>query len=317
MGINNYSVFNGTIVCNNGALGAINTGVVINGRLLTTTGALTTTAVTALMPPGCSSGAPSISTEPGNQTACEGSTVSLVVTAHGTGGNISGTHSAILTFNPVQVSNAGSNYNVIVTGTLNPKDTSVNVSLTVNTSPNITTQPANRTACVGSSVSFSVVAAGAGVSYRWKKGNVNLTNGGNISGATSATLTISPMGISDTASNYRVVVIGTCSPNDTSNKVFLKACITGIGSLDTENENAFNVFPNPFHTSLEITMNDAANIENAELHIFNILGAEVAQAILSKQVTSLQTSNLPSGIYSYKVLSNNKIIQTGRLISQQ
>jgi len=32
--INNYSVFCGTIVCNNGALGAINTGVVLNGRAL-------------------------------------------------------------------------------------------------------------------------------------------------------------------------------------------------------------------------------------------------------------------------------------------
>lgn len=44
--INNYSVFKGTIVCNNGALGAINTGVVIDGRALTTNGALSTTAVT-------------------------------------------------------------------------------------------------------------------------------------------------------------------------------------------------------------------------------------------------------------------------------
>lgn len=43
--INNYSVFCGNIICNNGALGAINTGVVLNGRALTTNGALTTNAV--------------------------------------------------------------------------------------------------------------------------------------------------------------------------------------------------------------------------------------------------------------------------------
>lgn len=54
--LNNYSTFNGTIVCNNGALGAINTGVVINGRLLTTDGALTNTAITAAITSGC--GAP-------------------------------------------------------------------------------------------------------------------------------------------------------------------------------------------------------------------------------------------------------------------
>ncbi len=45
--INNYSVFCGTIVCNNGALGAINTGVTLYGRALTTAGALTTTAISA------------------------------------------------------------------------------------------------------------------------------------------------------------------------------------------------------------------------------------------------------------------------------
>jgi hypothetical protein len=35
--INNYSIFCGTIIANNGALGAISTGVVLNGRALTTT----------------------------------------------------------------------------------------------------------------------------------------------------------------------------------------------------------------------------------------------------------------------------------------
>ncbi len=43
--INNYSTFRGTIICNNGAVGAINTGVVFDGRVLTTNGALSTTAI--------------------------------------------------------------------------------------------------------------------------------------------------------------------------------------------------------------------------------------------------------------------------------
>jgi len=51
--INDYSDFSGTIVVNNGALGAINTGVVLNGRALTTTGALTTTAVIVEVPDLC------------------------------------------------------------------------------------------------------------------------------------------------------------------------------------------------------------------------------------------------------------------------
>lgn len=55
--INDYSVFRGTLICNNGSLGAINTGVTLDGRALTTTGALTTTSVTAvatMIPGNCS-----------------------------------------------------------------------------------------------------------------------------------------------------------------------------------------------------------------------------------------------------------------------
>ncbi len=51
--INDYSIFRGTIVCNNGALAALNTGVVLDGRALTTNGALTTSAITATIPTSC------------------------------------------------------------------------------------------------------------------------------------------------------------------------------------------------------------------------------------------------------------------------
>lgn len=49
--INNYSVFNGTIICNNGALN-LNTGDSINGRALTTNGALSTASVVVTNPNG-------------------------------------------------------------------------------------------------------------------------------------------------------------------------------------------------------------------------------------------------------------------------
>lgn len=51
--LNNYTIFCGTIICNNGALGAINTGVVLDGRALTTVGALNTTAMSTTLPADC------------------------------------------------------------------------------------------------------------------------------------------------------------------------------------------------------------------------------------------------------------------------
>lgn len=48
--INDYSVFNGTIICNNGALNLM-TGVTMNGRALSTSGAVSTSAVDVIADP--------------------------------------------------------------------------------------------------------------------------------------------------------------------------------------------------------------------------------------------------------------------------
>ncbi|MEJ0033322.1 MAG: hypothetical protein WDO15_24635 [Bacteroidota bacterium] len=51
----------------------------------------------------------------------------------------------------------------------------------------------NDVKCAGQTTSFTITANGTSISYQWRKGTTNLSNGGNISGATSATLTLSNM----------------------------------------------------------------------------------------------------------------------------
>jgi hypothetical protein len=150
VGINNYSVFCGTIICNNGALGALNTGVTLNGRALTTSGALTTAAI-----------------------------------------------SAIATTLPLDCASVG------------------------------------------------IESAGSDVA-----------------------------------------------------------------------EEAVSIYPNPFSSSTSIMLNDASLINAAALKIYNGVGAEVLSIPLSKQITTLETSDLPSGIYFYIVTGDNRNIQSGKLISQ-
>jgi len=146
--INNYSVFCGTIICNNGALGAINTGVVLNGKALLTTGALSTSSITTTLPAVC------------------------------------------------------------------------NTTITGNVSPNA------------------------------------------------------------------------------GNKMITFA-------------------PNPFKAYTTISLNDASSTINYDLSIYNVLGKMVLNTPVTSQVTTLKTSDLHSGIYFYKVTSNGKLIQSGKLISQQ
>ncbi|MBX7221560.1 MAG: immunoglobulin domain-containing protein [Blastocatellia bacterium] len=86
------------------------------------------------------------------------------------------------------------------------------------TAPAITTHPGNATASPGGSASFTVAASGtAPLGFQWRKGTTNLTNGGNISGATTATLTINPVGSGDAASNYNCVVTNSCGSATSNN----------------------------------------------------------------------------------------------------
>jgi hypothetical protein len=72
--------------------------------------------------------------------------------------------------------------------------------------PDISGNPASQTKVEGQSVTFSVSAVGATtLTYKWKKDGVELANGGRISGATSASLTISNLTLAD-AGSYTVDV---------------------------------------------------------------------------------------------------------------
>lgn len=93
---------------------------------------------------------------------------------------------------------------------------------------------------------------------------------------------------------------------------------TGTGNASLENTNhAVSIYPNPFTNSMVITVNDVSQIKNCELRIYNILGVEVKNILITKQITTLETSNFPTGIYFYKMIGNNKPIQSGKLISKQ
>ena len=229
--INNYSVFRGTIVVPVGALNFVNLGIVLDGRALTLSGAITTEGLTAANPPSSF-----ISSEPTSQVACTGTAALFTIAAAGSGltyrwrkgnvdlvnaGNISGVANDTLIINPVTISDTASTYNVIISGSCSPNDTSNNVSLTIDAPPIITIEPSNKVSCAGSATVFSVKATGSGLTYRWRKGNVDLINGINISGASSDTLRINNVTVLDTGSNYNVIVSGTCLSKDTSNNVSL------------------------------------------------------------------------------------------------
>lgn len=78
------------------------------------------------------------------------------------------------------------------------------ITYTTCDAPSISTPPINQTANVGGSATFSVTATGTGLIYQWRKGTCI------ISGAIGASYTLDPVAISDAATDYNLVITGSC-----------------------------------------------------------------------------------------------------------
>jgi hypothetical protein len=160
---------------------------------------------------------PSITTQPISQSICEGDNVTFSVIANyvsnyqwtKNGVNIPGATSANYSISAAQFTDAG-NYAVVLSNGCGSVTSSV-ATLTVNgTTPiMITSQPQSVNICVGSSVTFTVLANGSIGSYQWRK------NGVNIPGANSATYTI-PSVTPSSAGSYDVVISSPCTGSVTS-----------------------------------------------------------------------------------------------------
>lgn len=98
--------------------------------------------------------------------------------------------------------------------------------------PVILTDPVSTYGCNGTSLTFSVEALGAGLTYQWQENTVDLSDGGVYSGVNTATLTISdPSGLN--GRQYRCIVTGQCSPSATSASATLNVLGSGMSGTYT------------------------------------------------------------------------------------
>ncbi len=85
----------------------------------------------------------------------------------------------------------------------------------ISTAPMVTMDPSDQSPMIGGMVTFAVTATGTQLTYQWRRDGMDLSDGGNVSGAMSDMLTIDPVGFGD-AGIYDVVVNGLCPPGVTS-----------------------------------------------------------------------------------------------------
>ena len=180
--------------------------------------------------------APSITTQPANQTANAGQTATFSATATGTGtltyqwkknGTvIGGATSASYTTPATAATDNGALFTVTITD-IAGNVTSNGATLTVNVLPSITAKPANQTVTAGQTATFSVIATGTGaLTYQCKK------NGTVISGAISSAYTTPATVASESGSQY-IVVVSNLAGNLSSNAAILTVSPAGQLSAST------------------------------------------------------------------------------------
>ena len=148
-------------------------------------------------------------------------------------------------------------------------------SVTAITSPpTITLEPVPVSVPNGGSCAFFTAAQGIDVTYQWKRFGTNLVNGGNISGATSDTLVISPAGPADLASalnGYFVTISGAggFSTNSVTNSLSFRTAAnllwTAVGGTTWDLANTVSWVdsgsnPTVFNFGDSVTFDDSASV---------------------------------------------------------
>jgi hypothetical protein len=199
-------------------------------------------------------GAPVITLDPSDTQYCEGDNATFVVNASGTGLsyqwqvndgsgwvdlvngiNYSGVYTSTLNVNGVPLSFDGNQYQVIVSGTINCSGTATSAvaTLTENPAPFISSQPVDAFICDGGNAVFNVTATGTGLTYQWQQnaggGFINVVDGGQYSGANTASLTVSGVNSGMDGYQYQVLINGTiCTATATSVAVTLNSSTSPV-----------------------------------------------------------------------------------------
>ncbi len=184
---------------------------------------------------------PVINTHPLSQSSCQGGTVTFAIAATGattyqwqksmdggvTWSPITGATGTSYTIVNVQPSDAAQ-YRCATSGQCGTTNSNGGM-LTVNTAPAVTNQPANVTLCAGSNHTFTISAAGTGITYQWQSSAAGCAGAWtNIAAATSATYSLTGITTGQNNTGYRCVVSGTCTPAATSNCAVLTV-VTSVG----------------------------------------------------------------------------------------
>ena len=84
-----------------------------------------------------------------------------------------------------------------------------------------------------------------------------------------------------------------------------------VSALETNTGSRSIVYPNPSTGKMQLVVSD---VPNAAVKVYNIMGRTVYSELLIEDQLTIDLSKEPAGIYFYELLSNQGIVETGKIV---
>ncbi|MCW3082786.1 MAG: hypothetical protein JWP12_152 [Bacteroidetes bacterium] len=75
-----------------------------------------------------------------------------------------------------------------------------------------------------------------------------------------------------------------------------------------------SLYPNPFTDETTISVGASVKLENASVHIYDVLGKEVKVVAANSNEIKIDRKGLAGGMYFYKLINNNQQIASGKMM---
>jgi uncharacterized protein (TIGR02145 family) len=184
------------------------------------------------------------------QVSSDGGSTWNNISNGGTSPVYSGVSTANLSLSSATIAFNNYQYRCVVSSICGPNVTSTAATLTLNTSPVITIQPANKLVYAGQRINFNITTSGSGFNYQWQEsmnGGIswsNISNGGSnptYTGVNTTTLSLSNVPITYNNYLYRCFV-SDCRPNGISEAATLSVQIVSpVSDIDGNTYNTVGI----------------------------------------------------------------------------
>jgi len=148
--------------------------------------------------------------------------------------------------------------------------------------------------CVGEFATLSALTSA--LSYTWN------------TGATTPTISVSPTG----NTVYSISSLDTTGCLNFGNVTVLVNPCTSIEELSTS---FISVYPNP-HTGIVNLVLPSELAQHAVLEMYDALGKLMLKQDLKQELNTINTMDLPNGLYTYKVINQSQVVKVGKLVKQ-